>query len=295
MSARNVTALKMSKWQAWLLATRPKTLTASIIPVAAATTLSDGSLWIAFFALLTAICIQIGANLFNDVLDFKKGADTVHRIGPMRVTQSGLLSESEVLFGGIIFFLMSLLFGIPLIIQGGWPIVLLLIASLICGYLYTGGPFPLAYCGLGELFVLLFYGFASTAAVYYLNTGYVDATAILAGAQIGLLATAIIAMNNFRDHQQDAQAQKMTLAVRFGITFARVEVTLLVLLPFFLNLLWLEYDRELAAFLPLLSLPLASTILYNIWTTKPGPIYNQFFAQTALLHLVFGLLLTVGL
>lgn len=289
----------MTPGQAWLLATRPKTLTAAVIPVIVGTTLAttveqDIQWSIAFFALLCAICIQIGTNFINDALDFKKGADTATRVGPLRATQSGILKMKNVYNAGLEAFGLALLFGIPLIIQGGFPIVFLLIISVICGYLYTGGPAPLAYHGLGDLFVLVFFGIVSTSAVFFLQTQYVDDKAILAGTQIGLLATVLIAINNLRDRQEDSKVNKRTLAVRFGVTFARYEIAICVLLPFLLNMLWFRLGYVLPAMFPWLALPLAIRIVCYIWQMEPGPIYNRYLAQAAVLHLLFGLCLSLG-
>lgn len=295
-----MTKTQKKQWEVWLLACRPKTLTASIIPVlvgtvlAWATTNVNISWVIAFFALLTALCIQIGTNLINDALDFKNGADTAMRVGPIRASQSGLLPVEQVYFGGKMALFGALIFGLPLVIAGGFPILILLIISVLCAYLYTGGPFPLAYHGLGDLFVLLFFGLATVSAVFYLQTGYINDKAILAGIQIGFLATVLIAINNLRDRQGDAKVNKKTLAVWFGVTFSRCEIAFLILSPFFLNMLWLQYGFVLTALLPWLTAPLAFRIVYFIWEMEPGPIYNRYLAQSAFLHLSFGLALTVG-
>lgn len=292
-------ACKLGKTQAWILATRPKTLTASLVPVLVGTLLARDAVtqidWgIALFALLAAFCIQIATNFTNDALDFKKGADTEKRLGPMRVTQSGLLPMQQVLWVGFAAFGAALLFGIPLMIQGGWPIVLLLVISVLFSYLYTGGPYPLAYYGLGDLFVLLFYGLASTTAVYYLQTGTVEMIALLAGLQIGMLATVMIAINNLRDIEGDASVNKRTLAVRLGQKYAKWEITALIILPFLLNIGWLWMGYELAALLPLLTLPLAVKLTRSVLQTAPSRLYNTFLAWAALLHLAFGLLLAIS-
>lgn len=289
----------ITKMQAWLLATRPKSLTAAVIPVIVGTALASAVILdineeIVFFALLCALLIQIATNFINDALDFKKGADTQSRKGPMRVSQSGLLPVRQVYFAGIACLGFAFLFGIPLMIKGGMPIFFLLLVSLACAYLYTGGPFPLAYHGLGDLFVLLFFGIASVAAVYYLQTQTVDERAILAGTQIGMLATVIIAINNLRDREEDAKVNKCTLAVRFGVSFSRFEIAFFALTPFLLNMIWFKYGFVAAGVLPLFTAPLAIRIVYFIWQMEPGPIYNRYFAQAALLHLLFGVALTLG-
>lgn len=284
----------------WFLASRPKTLTAAFVPVFIATMLAknDGALidWeISLYALLAAIFVQMGTNLVNDALDFKKGADTNDRLGPVRVTQTGLLTYEQVLSGGMMCFAAALLFGIPLMVAGGWPLTVVLLLSVLCGYLYTGGPLPLAYCGLGDLFVLIFFGFVATGSVYYLQTGTVTLQAIVAGAQVGLLATVMIAVNNMRDIVGDAEANKKTMAVRFGPTFARMEVTSLILAAFLLNVYWFSRHEPLAALLPFAILPLATLLIRGVWAQQPGRVYNRFLGIAALLQILFGTLLGIGL
>lgn len=282
----------------WLLAARPKTLTAAFVPVAAGSALA-WSQWhnfdyiIFLSALLGSLFIQLGTNLINDALDFQKGADNERRLGPVRVTQSGLIPIMQVLRGGYFCFAMAVIFGIPLVIKGGLPIMLLLIVSVFCGYLYTGGPKPLAYCGLGDVFVFLFFGLVSTCAVYYLQSQTVNFFAVILGVQIGFLATVLIAINNLRDYQEDGKASKNTMAVRFGKTFARIEISTFAIVPFLLNLWWLYNGYLMTALLPFLSLPIAYKVIREIWKTEPGREYNQILATGALLHLVFGILLTL--
>jgi len=290
----------MGNIKSWLLAVRPKTLTASFVPVVVGTCLAKSigahiSLLIFFSALLTAIFIQIGTNFINDALDFKKGADTKQRLGPLRVTQSGLMTVQQVHAGGLICFLLAIFFGLQLIYAGGYPIAILLAFSVLFGYLYTGGPMPLAYVGLGDIFVLLFFGFASTTAVYFLQTHNLDLKPFVAGAQVGLLATVLIAINNLRDIKEDSRAYKRTLAVRFGITFARYEIACLAILPFILSFYWMYLGLYYAALMPLLSLPIAMNVVKSVWSTEPGREYNQFLAKSALLQVSFGLLLSIGL
>ncbi len=284
----------------WVLASRPKTLSAAFVPVFIATMLAKNDTgtfdWeISLYALLAAIFVQMGTNLVNDALDFKKGADTKDRLGPVRVTQTGLLTYEQVLSGGMMCFAAALLFGIPLMAAGGWPLSVVLLVSVLCGYLYTGGPVPLAYSGLGDLFVLIFFGFVATGAVYYLQTGTVTVQSIIAGAQVGLLATVMIAVNNMRDIVGDADANKRTMAVRFGMTFARMEVTFLILVAFMLNLYWFTRHEPLAALLPFAILPLATLLIRGVWAQQPGRVYNRFLGIAALLQILFGSLLGIGL
>ncbi len=245
--------------------------------------------------LLCSLAIQIGTNLVNDALDFKKGADAEGRLGPKRMTQEGLLSFDQVLGVGCLCFGLALLCGIPLMLAGGWPLVFILLASVACGYLYTGGPFPLAYTGVSDLFVLIFFGWVSTDTVYFLQTGEVTFACFLAATQIGLLAIVPHAINNLRDHISDARVNKRTLAVRFGIRFARWEITLLSLIPFIMGLLWLREGYLWMAVLPLFALPAIIRNLQLIWQTEPSVQYNQFLAKSALCQLLFAILLALGI
>lgn len=284
---------------AWFIAARPKSLTASIIPVSVATLLAFAvkgqvDAWLSLWALLVAIFIQIGTNFVNDALDFKKGADTHARLGPKRLVQAGLASATTVLRAGFLCFAFALASGIPLVMAGGWPFLALLLISVLLGYLYTGGPYPLAYVGLGELFVILFFGFISTVAVFFLQTGAVSLSALVAGLQVGSLATVLIAINNLRDIEGDGKAHKRTLAVRFGRKFARREIAFFTLLPFVLGLYWAFIGNNLAALLPLFALPLAGHIVRFIWTTEPSEKYNSIFAKSGLLQLLFGIFLCIA-
>jgi len=284
----------------WILASRPKTLTAAIVPVLVATAVvhAEGSevQWsLSALAILSALCIQVGTNFFNDVIDFKKGADSETRLGPTRVVQAGLISAQSVWWAAVLSFVLAAAFAIPLVMAGGWPIVAIGLISLICGYLYTGGPYPLAYRGLGDFFVLVFFGFIAVGGTYFLHTKGLSPGAVVAGLQVGLLATVLIAINNYRDSQGDRAANKLTLAVRFGAEFTRAEILLASFLPFLFGFFWLRSGFVLAGSLPLILLPLAATINRGIRANEPGPIYNRFLAQSAGLHLFFGLFLAIGL
>ncbi|MFZ9596456.1 MAG: prenyltransferase, partial [Bdellovibrionia bacterium] len=162
-------------------------------------------------------------------------------------------------------------------------------------YCYTGGPFPLAYRGLGDVVVLLFFGVVAVGGVYFLNTGRWDWPAGLAGLQIGLLATVLIAINNLRDHVTDRKANKRTLAVRWGVKGAKLQIALLCLTPFLGAVFWYAWGYKGAALLPLFSFPLALKISEKVYATEPGVLYNQFLAQAALLHFLFGVFFSLGL
>lgn len=291
------TEIVPNSFGAWVHAMRPRTLILAVLPVCVGTILALPALtlWISISALLTALCIQAGTNLINDALDFKKGADSATRIGFKRASQSGLLSPQHVLYAGFLAFACALLFGTPLVIVGGWPIAMFLAASVFCGYIYTGGPFPLAYKGFSEVFVILFFGLGATVVVNYLQTKLVQPQAILAGMQLGCLACILLTINNLRDRVEDAKVNKRTLAVRFGKTFARLEVTFFALVPFALGMAWLHFDYFWAAILPLILLPFALNIVMKIWRTEPSEAYNALFCSSAFIILSFGALLSLGL
>ena len=286
----------------WLLAARPKTLTASLSPVLLGTGLAASlspepvPLSLAALALASALCIQVGTNLVNDAADFEKGADTAERIGPTRVTQSGLLRGRHVMLGAGAFFLLAALLGIPLIIAGGVPILVIGILSLVAGYAYTAGPFPLAYLGLGEVFVMLFFGVAAVKGMAYVLAGQgLSPWAEVAALQVGLQSSALLAVNNCRDIEGDRLVGKRTLAARFGVRFARIEIAALVAVPYLLGLAWLAVGRPWAAFLPLATLPLAVRLVHGVWNESPSRAFNRFLAQTALLQLLFCALAAGGL
>ncbi len=245
-------------------------------------------------AWIVAFFVQTGSHLINDAFDLKKGADTAARLGPIRVTQMGLLSFKQAYWGGISCLICALVFGVPLVEAGGLPVLAILLASVVAAYIYTGGPYPLAYTGISDLFVLIFYGWVCTGAVYYVLVGHYDSTAFLLGLQLGLLCTIMLAINNLRDTYTDSLANKRTLAVRFGTFFGRMEITLLSFVPFFFNIFWWFQGYTLSTLLPLLALPLALKLVRNIWTHDPGPLYNQFLGMGALLHLLFGFLLSIS-
>ena len=225
----------MLKLKYWLLAIRPKTLTASLAPVILGTALaykdgyfSGSYLFLTFFC---ALLIQIGTNLCNDYCDFKKGADTPERIGPTRVTQAGLIAPNEVSAGFVLAFGLAACVGLCLVLRAGWPILLIGVASILSGIAYTAGPYALAYLGLGELFVLIFFGPVAVAGTYYIQALRFSWPACLAGIALGLLSCAILVVNNLRDLEQDKKANKKTLAVRFGRQFANFEYLFCLLAP----------------------------------------------------------------
>lgn len=282
----------------WLLAARPKTLTAAVVPVVIGTALaaSDAGrvLWpYALLALTGAVLIQIATNLVNDAIDFRKGTDSADRVGPMRVTASGLIEHRRVMTGAWVCFAGAALAGIPLLIRGGWPLLAIGLTSIAAGYVYTGGPYPLAYHGLGEVFVILFFGFVAVGGTYYLQTLRWNSDAAVAGLAAGLLSTGLLAVNNLRDREGDARSRKRTLAVRFGDRFARAEIAVCALVPLLLGAWWWTRGERIAALLPLVLLPLAITILRSA-RRDGGPGLNATLAKAAALQAGYGILFSAG-
>ena len=285
---------------AWILATRPKTLTAALSPIVVATALAWASRgqvewWISLCALAASLFIQFGTNLVNDALDFKKGTDTEERLGPARMCQSGRLSTDRVLQVAGLFFAIAFVFGIPLVREGGWPILVIGLASILFAYAYTGGPYPLAYHGLGEIFVLVFFGWIAVGGLVFLHERQWSWGAFAAGSQVGLLATVLIQVNNLRDIEGDRRNHKKTLAVRFGLRGARRLLVASMLAAYLIGIYWWACGERAAALAPLLSLPLAIKIARDIRRHGPGRIYNAFLARAALLQLLFSIALALGL
>lgn len=288
-----------SNIKVWLLASRPKTLTACLAPVAVGTALAvdtgNWCPWLALAALFGAFFIQLGTNFYNDYADFKKGADTEERLGPARATQKGWLTANQVKWAANLSFLAAALIGGLLVVYGGWPIAFIGVTGIACGYAYTGGPYPLAYVGLGDVFVMLYFGFAAVCGTYYLQTGTVTPAVLWASWMVGAMATAILVVNNLRDRVTDAKASKNTLVVRFGAGFARFEWAFLVFGSFvILPLLVFQKLGDWGWTLPMLVLPLA------IWEFKgicqrDGADLNPHLGGTARLGLLFSLLLAGGI
>lgn len=291
-------AVNPGRLQAWFLACRPKTLSVSLSPVLVGTAVawhdSGALLWLPLLAAaLGAGFIQIGTNLFNDVGDFLRGTDTPDRLGPKRATAEGWLSVGRVKLGAWLAFALAFLCGIYLVWHGGWPIVAIGLASLAAGWAYTGGPKPIAYGPLGEIFVFLFFGLVAVGGSYYLQTLGLSPAALVAAALVGIHAAAVITVNNYRDLDGDARNGKNTLAVRLGRPATRRIYAGEMLLPYALLPL-LGTELGALAALPLLSLPLAGRLIQRFHREAPGPVFNQILALTAGLQLAFALLLTLA-
>ena len=284
---------------AWALAARPKTLAAGVVPVLVGTAVAwrEGSAhWgAAVAAAVCSILIQIATNLANDYFDAKKGADTADRLGPDRAVQQGWISPRAMLIGTGVTLILAFVLGLYLIVLGGPVIAAIGIVSLIAAVAYTGGPYPLAYVGLGDVFVFLFFGLAAVVGTTWVQTLSAPPAAWVGGAATGLLATAILVVNNLRDRATDAIAGKRTLAVRFGPGFARAEHAFMILSPFvvvgvaavagLVPMAW--------AGLSLLCLPLAIHEVRAV-RAKDGRDLNPHLAGAARLEVCFGLALVVG-
>ncbi len=246
---------------------RPKTLAAGVVPVWAGGVLAwklagTFDLWLWICTLLGALCVQIATNFFNDAVDGKKGADGERRTGPTRLTGTGAMTFRQVMGIGAVFLIMAAFFGIFLFLARGWPMLAIGFPSLFLAYGYTGGPFPLAYRGMGEVFVILFFGFVAVMGTVFVQTGSWPVEAILLGGQVGLLSAVLISVNNFRDREEDALVGKRTLAVRFGPKVAAAVIWLEIKLAFLLGIVWLARGYPL---LGLASLPVFAIGMRVIW------------------------------
>lgn len=285
---------ELPRWRVWLLALRLPTLPAAVVPVlvGSASAFSAGTYRPLVFlaALISALLIQIGTNFANDLFDFKKGADTEQRLGPTRVTQAGLLSEADVKRGTILTFALAFISGLYLVFVGGWPILAIGLLGIAAGVMYTGGPWPLGYHGLGDVFVFLFFGVIAVAGTHYVHTGGLTWHVMLASLPVALLATAILVVNNLRDIETDRAAGKRTLAVRIGPAATRVQYTLCVLVPYVAcGVLWMQSAG--AFWLPWLTLPFGLLLVVRVLRRTQGTLLNPVLKQTGQLHLLFGLLM----
>jgi 1,4-dihydroxy-2-naphthoate polyprenyltransferase len=285
-------------WRVWLLAARPKTLTAAVAPVAVGTGLAfgtgAGSWLLAVAALLGALLIQVGTNLTNDYYDFRKGADAADRLGPVRVTQAGLVSPRAVLTAAVLCFGGAMAVGGVLVAAGGWPVVAIGLLSILAGWAYTGGPAPLGYLGLGEVFVLIFFGFVAVGGTVWVQALRFPSATWLSALSVGSTATLLLVVNNLRDIDSDRRAHKHTLAARFGQRFARVEYVFFLAIAFLAPLTaWRLGQVGTPVLLSLAALPLALPPLRLVLTQR-GSVLNRALAASARLQLVHGLLLAVG-
>lgn len=283
---------------AFLLAARPRTLTAAVSPV-----LVGGSIaWhhdtfeiFAFLAaLFGAVWIQVGTNIANDLYDYLRGTDTSARLGPPRAAQSGLLTTGQLRSGMIVSFALAALCGLYLVAKVGWPIAVAGVLAIASGVAYTAGPMPLGYVGMGDPFVFVFFGLVAVCGTYYVQAGILSFEAILASVPVGLLTTAILVVNDVRDIESDTRAGKRTLPIRFGRNFGLTEYTLLIAFSYF----WLFIMGYLTGnwwlLLPWLSFPWALFLIKYFFQTEPGPKLNFLLARTAQHLLIYSVLLGLG-
>lgn len=289
-----------SKIKIWVRAARPQTLAAAFVPVfvGAALAFHDGvfDLFPSLVALLCAFLIQIGTNFANDYFDYVKGADTDERIGFERATALGLISAEEMKRATAITMGLAFVAGLYLVWHAGWVILAIGIASLVCGILYTGGPFPLGYNGLGDLFVFLFFGIVAVTGTYYVNALEWSSGSFWASLAVGALATNILVVNNLRDVEQDGPAGKNTLGVLLGEDALRWEYLIMLLLAFAIPPHFLvQLDYGPAIMLPFLSIPAAFFLLRKIWFEEDKRLLNKTLEHTSLFMIFFGLLLGTGI
>ncbi len=297
MTAR---AVRPGSLGAWWLACRPATLAVGAVPVIVGVAIAHAAgtarLLPAAAALLGALLLQVGSNLANDVFDYEKGADTSARLGPTRVTQSGLLTPRAVRRGMLVCFALALAVGSYLTVVGGLPILLLGLAGIATAIAYTGGPWPLGYHGLGELCVFVFFGPLAVCGTSLVVLGRVPLLAVVAAVPVGALATAVLVVNNVRDHAQDALAGKRTLAVRLGRRFGMIEYGALLALAYLAPVaLLLFHMASWLVLLPLLTAPLAVHLARVLAREVAGPPLNRCLAGTARLLLAYGVLLALAL
>jgi 1,4-dihydroxy-2-naphthoate octaprenyltransferase len=296
----NKTDNSVSKTAAWILAVRPKTLPAALAPVVVGSALAFAhhrfKVLPATAALTVALLLQVGVNLANDYFDYVKGVDSGKRAGPVRVTQSGLIPPQRVKTVMLFVFGSSMLPGLYLVNVGGWPVTIVGAASIIAALAYSGGPYPLASYGLGDLFVFIFFGLVAVGGTYYVQALTLPLIVLLMGADVGLLITAILVVNNLRDLHTDRPAGKRTLAVIIGDRATRVEYTLLVASAYAVPVaLAAAPGFSVWMLLPVVSTPLACRQIRIIRQTSAGPALNQALATTARLALVFSLLLSAAI
>ena len=290
----------ISRTRAWILAARPKTLSAAAAPVFVGTGLAGAHGTYraapAAAALLGALLIQIGTNLANDYYDFLRGGDTEDRVGPLRVTQAGLIPPKQVWWGMVITLFVAFLVGVYLVSVGGWPIVWIGLASLFCAVVYTGGPYPLAYHGLGDPFVFVFFGLVAVGGTYWVQALALPGDALVAGVGIGALNTAILVANNVRDLDTDAAAGKRTLAVRLGRLGSRIEYVLLMGVGFAVPVLGVALYGWPETALVALGAGIASITPVTLVMTKDNAReLVPALPGTARVVALYGVLLSVGL
>ncbi len=289
----------ISKFDAWILASRPRTLLAAVVPVIVGSSIAvhDGKFdtVAAVTALICSIFIQIGTNFANDLFDFLHGKDTHNRLGPQRAAASGILTIKEMKAGTAITFGISFIMGLYLVYSAGWIVLLIGIVSIAAGIAYTAGPLPLAYNGLGDVASFLFFGFIGTVGTYYVQAVEFSWMSFWASIPVGALITNILVVNNYRDREEDSSNGKNTLAVIFGERFSRIQYIFFMIISYaILFVVYFTFKKSLFVFLPLLSLPVSIKLVKMIFTLR-GRELNKTLELTAKLSAIYGFLFAVGI
>lgn len=284
------------------IAIRPKTLSASIAPVlvgsAIAFNSSQFNMRIFFLTIFSAIFIQIGTNFANDVYDFINGADNDERVGPTRAVQANLISVNVMKYLTIIAFSLSVICGLPLVIKGGYPILLIGILSIISGYAYTGGPYPLGYNGWGDIFVFIFFGPIAVCGTFFLQLGYISIESVVSGIVMGCLSVTLLCINNIRDVDTDSNVGKRTIAVRFGVMFVKYLFISLFLICYLL-LGYLSFNlnyinKNVFFLLLIITLPLCLKLNFDIFKLKLHSL-NRLLSNVSVFIIVFSLLFILSI
>lgn len=288
-----------SKINSWLLASRPKTLLAAVVPVmvgsALAISMKKFFLPYSIVALFCSVLIQIGTNFTNDLYDYLKGSDTVKRKGPRRVLASGLISVNEMKFAIILVFGLTFILGLYLVFSVSILILWVGIFSILAGIIYTAGPYPLAYNGLGDVFVFIFFGIIGTMGTFYLHTQEISILSFLVSIPVGALITNILVVNNFRDIEEDRDANKNTLAVILGRNFSRWQFILLIVISYLISfILYFQFNFNLWIFLPLATIPVSIILIRMLYRLR-GEDLNKTLELSAKFAGLFGLLFAIGL
>ncbi|MFU8860134.1 MAG: 1,4-dihydroxy-2-naphthoate polyprenyltransferase [Cyclonatronaceae bacterium] len=289
-----------STTKAWIEAARLRTLPAAFAPVliGASIAYADNQLntAITLIAVVCALLIQIGTNFANDYYDFKKGADTSDRIGFARASASGSISPEIMRNATWLTMALAFVTGLYLVYTAGWIILVIGVFSILFGIAYTGGPYPLAYNGLGDIFVFIFFGFVAVIGTYYINTLELSTDAFWASIAAGALTTSILVVNNLRDSESDRKVGKNTLGVKFGDRFLKFEYLILMMLAYSIPPHFrFQEGYSNIVLLPMMMLPLAAVLVYRIWTNSNKHDLNNMLGQTAAHLLLFSILFAAGI
>ncbi len=292
-------AKNITKTDAWILASRPKTLLAALVPVILGTSIaiysSKENFLAAFIALICSVLIQVGTNFVNDLYDFLSGADKEDRKGPVRVLASGLVSPKEMKTAIILVFGLTFLLGLYLVYISSYITLLIGLLSIFAGIAYTAGPYPLAYNGLGDVFVFLFFGVVGTVGTYYVQAVEVTPLVFWASIPVGALITNILVVNNYRDIEEDRAVGKNTLSVKMGRKFTRYQyLAFMVLSYLILFVVYFTFKKSLYIFLPFVTIPMAVKLIKMIFTFT-GKELNKTLELTAKLSAIYGILFAIGI